>query len=74
MLKQHIKWAQHKNFHVRRLASEAIRPRLPWALSLTSFKKDPTPILPVLELLKNDESEYVRKSVANCLSKSMFIG
>jgi 3-methyladenine DNA glycosylase AlkC len=68
MLKQHIKWAQHKNFHVRRLASEGIRPRLPWALSLTSFKKDPTPILPVLELLKNDESEYVRKSVANCLN------
>lgn len=68
MLKQHIKWAQHKNYHVRRLASEGIRPRLPWALGLTSFKKDPTPILPVLELLKNDESEYVRKSVANCLN------
>ncbi len=68
MLKQHIKWAQHQNDHVRRLASEGIRPRLPWAMALTAFKKDPTPILPVLELLKNDVSEYVRKSTANCLN------
>lgn len=68
MLKQHTKWAQHQNYHIRRLASEGIRPRLPWALALTAFKKDPTPILPVLELLKNDVSEYVRKSTANCLN------
>ena len=68
MLKQHLKWAQHENYHLRRLASEGIRPRLPWALALTIFKKDPTPILPILEFLKNDESEYVRKSVANCLN------
>ena len=68
MVKQHLEWAQHKNHHIRRLASEGIRPRLPWAMALTEFKKDPTPILPILELLKNDESEYVRKSVANCLN------
>jgi 3-methyladenine DNA glycosylase AlkC len=68
MVKQHQKWAQHKNHHIRRLASEGIRPRLPWAMALPEFKKDPTPILPILELLKNDESEYVRKSVANCLN------
>jgi 3-methyladenine DNA glycosylase AlkC len=68
MLAQHKKWAQHKNHHVRRLASEGIRPRLPWAMALPEFKKDPKPILPILELLKNDESEYVRKSVANCLN------
>ena len=68
MVKQHLKWAQHKNHHVRRLASEGIRPRLPWAMALPEFKKDPTPILPILEILKNDESEYVRKSVANCLN------
>lgn len=68
MLAQHKKWAQHKNHHIRRLASEGIRPRLPWAMALPQFKKDPTPILPILELLKNDESEYVRKSVANCLN------
>lgn len=68
MLKQHQQWAKHKNHHVRRLASEGIRPRLPWAMALPEFKKDPSPIIPILELLKNDESEYVRKSVANCLN------
>jgi 3-methyladenine DNA glycosylase AlkC len=68
MLKQHLKWAGHDNHHVRRLASEGIRPRLPWAMALPAFKKDPSKILPVLELLKNDESEYVRRSVANCLN------
>ncbi len=68
MVKQHLKWAKHKNHHVRRLASEGLRPRLPWAMALPVFKKDPTPLLPILELLKDDESEYVRKSVANCLN------
>ena len=33
MLAQHKKWAQHKNHHLRRLASEGIRPRLPWAMA-----------------------------------------
>jgi len=67
-LKQMLKWSKHKNFHVRRLASEGCRPRLPWSVALPEFKKDPTIILPVLENLKNDESEYVRKSVANNLN------
>jgi 3-methyladenine DNA glycosylase AlkC len=68
MLVQHLKWAKHKNHHVRRLASEGIRPRLPWAMALPDFKKNPTDILPILETLKQDESEYVRRSVANCLN------
>jgi 3-methyladenine DNA glycosylase AlkC len=68
MVKQHLLWAKHKNHHVRRLASEGIRPRLPWAMALPQFKKNPAPLLPILELLKNDESEYVRKSVANNLN------
>ena len=62
------KWAESDNHHVRRLASEGCRPRLPWAMALPKFKADPTPILPVLETLKDDESEYVRKSVANHLN------
>ena len=61
-------WAEHENHHLRRLASEGCRPRLPWAMALPAFKKDPTPILPILETLKNDESDYVRKSVANNLN------
>ena len=61
-------WAEDENHHLRRLASEGCRPRLPWAMALPLFKKDPGPILPILETLKDDESDYVRKSVANNLN------
>lgn len=65
---QMFKWASHKNHHVRRLASEGSRPRLPWAMALPDLKNDPAPILPILEKLKNDSSLYVRRSVANNLN------
>ncbi|MFO7321578.1 MAG: DNA alkylation repair protein [Chloroflexota bacterium] len=68
MMEQMLRWAGHENEHVRRLASEGCRPRLPWGVALPALKRDPTPILPVLERLKNDESEYVRRSVANNLN------
>ncbi len=58
-------WAGDGNFHVRRLASEGSRPRLPWGLQITQFVADPSPLLPLLESLKNDPEEYVRRSVAN---------
>lgn len=61
-------WATNPNEHVRRLASEGCRPRLPWGVSLPIFKKDPAPVLAVLEKLKADPSLYVRKSVANNLN------
>lgn len=61
-------WAESENHHLRRLASEGCRPRLPWAIALPAFKKDPRLILPILEKLKADESDYVRKSVANNLN------
>lgn len=61
-------WADEKNPSVRRLASEGCRPRLPWAMALPKFKKDPSAILPILEKLKNDDSEDVRRSVANNLN------
>ena len=61
-------WSTNENHHVRRLASEGCRPKLPWAMALTAFQKDPSPILPILENLKNDSSEYVRRSVANNLN------
>jgi len=67
-MKQMKEWAKHKNHHVRRLASEGSRPRLPWAIALQEFKKDPSLVLDILEILKDDESEYVRKSVANNLN------
>ena len=58
-------WADDKDPKIRRLASEGCRPRLPWAIALPKFKKDPRPIFPILEKLKNDASEDVRRSVAN---------
>src|SRR5690606_33369291 len=54
--------------HVRRLASEGIRPRLPWGMTVPALKKSPELVLPVLEKLVNDSSEYVRRSVANNLN------
>jgi len=68
MMKQMKKWARSNNHHVRRLASEGCRPRLPWAMALPDFKKNPNPVIEILELLKNDSSEYVRRSVANNLN------
>ena len=62
------RWAEDEDFHLRRLSSEGCRPRLPWAMSLPGFKKDPTPLIPLLEILKDDPEEYVRKSVANNLN------
>ncbi|MDC9727676.1 MAG: DNA alkylation repair protein [Candidatus Thioglobus sp.] len=68
MMAQMQLWAKSQNHHVRRLASEGCRPRLPWAMALPEFKQDPSQILPILEKLKNDDSEYVRRSVANNLN------
>jgi len=68
MVKILLKWSKHKNVHIRRLSSEGIRPRLPWAISLEKFKQDPSDIIPILENLKSDSELYVKKSVANNLN------
>ncbi|MFC6102387.1 DNA alkylation repair protein [Olivibacter domesticus] len=68
MIYEMTKWSHHENHKVRRLASEGSRPRLPWGLAIPALKKNPAPILPLLEHLKNDPSEWVRKSVANSLN------
>lgn len=62
------KWTRNPNHHVRRLVSEGTRPRLPWAKRLPAFIENPALILPLLESLKDDEEEYVRRSVANNLN------
>jgi 3-methyladenine DNA glycosylase AlkC len=67
-MKTMLKWSKSKSYHVRRLASEGCRPRLPWAIAIDEFKKDPNLILPILENLKNDPELYVRRSVANNLN------
>jgi 3-methyladenine DNA glycosylase AlkC len=58
-------WATDPNAHVRRLVSEGTRPRLPWARRLVAYQKDPRPVIALLDRLKDDESLYVRRSVAN---------
>jgi 3-methyladenine DNA glycosylase AlkC len=61
-------WSEDENVRVRRLVSEGTRPRLPWASVLKDFTKDPTPIITLLQKLKNDPELYVRRSVANNLN------
>lgn len=61
-------WAGDGNLHVRRLASEGSRPRLPWGLRLRTFVEDPRPLAPLLGRLRDDPEEYVRRSVANNLN------
>lgn len=61
-------WVTDANHHVRRLASEGTRPRLPWAMRLTKLVRDPLPLLPILKALVDDPEDYVRRSVANSLN------
>jgi 3-methyladenine DNA glycosylase AlkC len=62
------RWTGHPNRHVRRLASEGTRPRLPWGLRLAPFVADPGPLIPILTRLRDDPEDYVRRSVANSLN------
>lgn len=62
------RWTGSPDEHVRRLASEGSRPRLPWASRIPAFKVDPTLAAGILDSLKADPSAYVRKSVANHLN------
>lgn len=68
MLNQMFDWSNHKHPMVRRFATEGCRPRLPWAMAIPSLKENPEPIISILENLKNDVSESVRRSVANNLN------
>ncbi len=62
------KWSESTNFHIRRLASEGSRPRLPWGQQIPVWIEDPSPLLPILATMRSDPSDYVRKSVANHLN------
>ncbi len=62
-----LEWTKDPDPHVRRLCSEGTRPRLPWAIRIPAFLQDPSPVIPILEALRDDPSEYVRRSVANHL-------
>jgi 3-methyladenine DNA glycosylase AlkC len=62
------RWAQDDSEHVRRLASEGSRPRLPWSFKLDAVIADPMLTWTIVDSLKADPSRYVRKSVANHLN------
>ncbi|WP_096187892.1 DNA alkylation repair protein [Evansella halocellulosilytica] len=62
------KWVHDDNVHVRRLVSEGSRPRLPWAKRINLLNNRIENNLLLLEPLLNDDSFYVRKSVANHLN------
>ncbi len=61
-------WAGDPDPHVRRLASEGSRPRLPWSFNLNGLIEDPSPVRPILDRLNRDPAAAVRKSVANHLN------
>jgi 3-methyladenine DNA glycosylase AlkC len=67
-LKVMEQWSRDPDEHIRRLASEGCRPRLPWSFRLDALVADPAPVAKILENLKTDPSLYVRKSVANHLN------
>jgi len=61
-------WCDDSDEHVRRLVSEGTRPRLPWGQRLPQFIVEPSPVFQLLEKLKDDPADYVRRSVANNLN------
>ena len=61
-------WATDPNPHVRRLVSEGTRLRLPWAMRVRWLDENPKRVLELLELLKDDPTTLVRRSVANSLN------
>jgi len=62
------RWTADPNAHVRRLVSECTRLRLPWAGRVAWLDANPDQVLALLELLKDDPTTLVRRSVANNLN------
>lgn len=63
-----LRWTASEDEHVRRLASEGNRPFLPWGLRVPAITARPGATVPILDALYRDDSEYVRRSVANHLN------
>ena len=61
-------WTSNPDPHVRRLASESTRPRLPWAVRVPELTANPARTRKIIDALRFDDSEYVRRSVANHLN------
>lgn len=61
-------WTDHENEHVRRLASEGTRAFLPWAKRVPWLIRNPAATRGIVDALYRDDTEYVRRSVANHLN------
>jgi len=64
-MRQMLDWSKSPNFHLRRLASEGCRAKLPWATKLENFIFEPEPVFKILDNLIEDDIKFVQKSVAN---------
>ena len=63
-----IKWTADENVHVRRLASEGVRIRLPWSQKLFVALDEFERYTSILTNLKDDPEKFVQKSVGNNLN------
>jgi 3-methyladenine DNA glycosylase AlkC len=63
-----VVWARDEDPRVRRLVSEGTRLRLPWAQRVAWLDANPRRVIELLELLKDDDTSLVRRSVANNLN------
>jgi len=61
-------WSKDSNERVRRLSSECLRIRLPWAKKLYTALEYFDAYVEILTNLKNDKDKYIQKSVANNLN------
>ncbi len=64
-LAQMHQWAKSKDHNQRRLASEGLRPKLPWG---SGINLDPMKAMEPLDFLYYDSERYVTRSVANHLN------
>ena len=63
-----VTWTTDEDDRVRRLASEGTRPFLPWSIRVRSVLAHPEAAVPILDALHADDSDFVRRSVANHLN------
>ncbi len=61
-------WVKSPDQQLRRAASEATRPRLPWGIRLKPFVADPEPVIDLITPLRADPEDYVQRSVGNNLN------
>ncbi len=62
------RWTTDPDERIRRFITEVTRPKGVWTQTIVALKNNPERALPLLEVLKDDESLYVQNSVGNWLN------